>query len=273
MEASKHYTDSLRPRRRWLQYSLRTLLLVVFVASVGMIPLGVKVQKARVQKRSVTEIRRLGGYVFYAGESHSGKPDPPARARVTTWLHDFLGEDFFITVETAGFPKEAPEADLRHVRGLTQLKTLVLHRAKVADADLENLEGLSELESLTLSGTKVTDAGLKHIEGLAKLEKVDVGDTGVTDAGLKCFERLTNLKELDLSNAEVNGAGLTYLQGLTGLREVVALRHAGDGYGTKLYRRTDATPNVEPVWHARHRCRVEVSRAIDDTRDLGSVRH
>ena len=55
-------------RLRWFQYSLRTLLLVVLLASIGMSWVAVRVQGARRQKAAVEAIKKLGGWVIYDWE-------------------------------------------------------------------------------------------------------------------------------------------------------------------------------------------------------------
>ena len=85
--------------RRRFQYSLRTLLLVMTLACIGMSWLGVKMQQARKQREAVEAIEKLGGWVHYdyqvdqSGRWHFGAV-PPGPA----WLRNGLGEDFFSTV-------------------------------------------------------------------------------------------------------------------------------------------------------------------------------
>ncbi len=55
-------------------------------------------------------------------------------------------------------------AELEHLKGLTQLRSLDLARAKVTDDGLEHLKGLTRLRQLHLKGTKVTDEGIKKLQ-------------------------------------------------------------------------------------------------------------
>ena len=52
-------------RRRWLQYTLRSLFMVMTLACVGMSWLGIKMRAARRQREAVTAIQKLGGWVRY----------------------------------------------------------------------------------------------------------------------------------------------------------------------------------------------------------------
>jgi hypothetical protein len=49
-----------KPRRRWLQFSLRTLMVLVMVASVRLMWLGMKVREARKEREAAKAIEQLG---------------------------------------------------------------------------------------------------------------------------------------------------------------------------------------------------------------------
>jgi hypothetical protein len=199
-------SEPRKSRRRWFQYSLRSLMLVMLFTSLGMSWFAVRMKRAREQKAAVEEIRKLGGLVAY--EYHG-----PA------WLQSSLGVDFFGTVCGVSLVRSpVTDAGLERLKGLTQLQMLTLEGPQITDGGLENLEGMSQLESLCLSDTKVTDAGLKHLRVLTKLQTLYLKGTLVTDAGLEHLEGLTQLPRLWLNRTRVTDAGLDHLKGLTQLR-------------------------------------------------------
>ena len=51
------------PRRRWLQYSLRTLIAVMTLVALGM---GYLADRARRQERAVARVKELGGLLAFA---------------------------------------------------------------------------------------------------------------------------------------------------------------------------------------------------------------
>lgn len=107
-------TRSSLGKRCWLQFSLRTLLLVVLLASAGMSWMVVKVQQARRQRQAVEAIRALGGFVTYdyAIDQAYGHP-VNAEAPGPGWLGSVLGADFFadvVRVNCDGFPEYLGEA-------------------------------------------------------------------------------------------------------------------------------------------------------------------
>ena len=63
-ESSAANLDRLS-RRRWLQFSIRTLLVLVTLLCVA---LSLWIVPAERQRRAVEAIEKLGGIVFYVGE-------------------------------------------------------------------------------------------------------------------------------------------------------------------------------------------------------------
>ena len=118
------------------------------------------------------------------------------------------------------------DAELVHLRGLSDLESLVLSSTQVTDAGLVHLKGFSDLEGLALMETGVTDAGLAHLSGLSNLKRLFLGDTRigwmnglqrpfvtqVTDAGLVHLKGLSNLEHLDLSATKVTPVGVADLK-------------------------------------------------------------
>jgi hypothetical protein len=184
-------SETCKPRRRWFQYSLRSLMLAMFLASLAMSWVAVGMRRARQQKKVVEDIRGLGGDIRYDYEfDHSGHLLPRASPPGPAWLRNLVGEDLFVAVvEVHFYTSRVTDADVEDLKGLRDLKTLVLCRSRVTDAGLEHLKGLAQLEALGLGSTKVTDAGLEHLKGLAKLQALDLDHTKVTDEGVERFHR------------------------------------------------------------------------------------
>src|SRR5690349_9024205 len=74
-------------KRRWLRYSLRTLLLLVTLFCVW---LGIQVDRAHKQQHAVRELRRLGGRVLY-----DCRPDTDREPSGPAWLRKLIGQDYF----------------------------------------------------------------------------------------------------------------------------------------------------------------------------------
>lgn len=112
------------------------------------------------------------------------------------------------------------DADLVHLKGMTNLKVLGLSRTKVTGPGLEHLEGLNRLYWLVLSGTQISDAGLEQLKGLTKLRILWLNWTQITDDGLVHLQGLPRLAQLHLYGTQITDAGLEHLKGLTGLQKL-----------------------------------------------------
>ena len=89
---------------------------------------------------------------------------------------------------------------------------VTLSKPNITDAQMAHLKGMTELKKLYLGGSKITDAGLENLKGLTKLEILGIGNTKVTDAGLVHLRGLYNLKLLSLSRTKVTDEGVKELQ-------------------------------------------------------------
>ena len=183
-------------RRRWYQFSLRSLMLFMFVCAVGFGWVGKKLEATRREQVAVAEIEKLGGSV---------------------WYHEIVGPDWLVLLvrKVQGvFLTDAPvtDAELVHLKRLAGLETLYLDGTQVSDEDLVHLQRLANLELLDLDGTQVTDAGLLHRKALPDLKVLALRSTRVTDTGLVHLKELTGLEDLYLHDTQVTNEGVEKLQ-------------------------------------------------------------
>lgn len=204
--------------RRWFQFSLRTLLVLVTVLCLG--PGGYiayEQAKVRRQQEAVVAIERLGGYIFYEEKS-------PVRTGLSRMI---LGDDSCSRVIGVDF---------------NPLKT---ENGQIADADLRLLQSFPRLHHLVLKDCpSISAEGLAELSSLKNLQYLYLNDTPVTDAGLVHLAGLSRLEELSLTHTQVTGPGLAQLSGLTSLQFLY------------LYS-TDIAPKfVEELQRALPKCRI-----------------
>ena len=145
-----------KPKRRWYQFSLRTLLIVLGL-SLPLSWLGLKLRQAREHQETVNAILEAGGYVGY---EHNV-------------LGLGLGEVVYVAWGGGGWHLDLGDAELEKLKGLTSLRRLDVDGCQgVTDAGLEHLQGLNNLEWLNISHTQVTEAGLEHLKGMTNLEEL-----------------------------------------------------------------------------------------------------
>ncbi len=235
------------PKLRWYQYRLRSLFVLMLLATIPLGWLRVKMNAAEKQHAAVEAIKQFGGTVGFDYEMDPSniKSKPPGPA----WLHKLLGEDVFASVTLVSFSgfevgrhaeialkhlKAFPrlkclqfdqcynlgDDGLENLRGLTELQFLNLGCPQVSDVGLENIKGLTQLQYLDLLHANITDAGLRHIEGLVHLQMLYLAATNIGDAGLEHLTGLTQLEELDVDSPRITDAGLENLAKLTKLRKL-----------------------------------------------------
>ena len=199
-----------KPKLRWFQYSLRTLLVVVTLFAVPCSWLAVKRQQARREREAAAAFQTLGGEVKWS------QPSGPE------WLRKQIGDDLFTHVDFLGLGgTEVTDEGLERLKWLSQLQGLNLGQTDVTDAGLEHLKGLSQLRVLGLLGCRnITDAGLESLKGLSQLQTLGLRETNITDAGLEHLKGLSQLQYLNLSFTSVTDTGLENLKRLSQLREL-----------------------------------------------------
>ena len=224
--------------RRRFQFSLRTLLILVAVVSLG---LGLLVKPLNECRRKQAELRafelanRLGGQVAEDGwadirfdgirldgvdlQDLDGYPgfrlgltNTSVSEEVVTHLRVLRNLKY---LDLSG--SKVDDAALVRLKGLPSLRGLILMNTSITDDSLRHLEGLVNVRSLFLDGTQITGPGLSHMKSLSNLGVLCLRNTPVTDDGLEHLKELKSLRYLYLMNTRVTDAGLEHLKGLTSL--------------------------------------------------------
>ncbi len=198
------------PKRRWFQFSLKTMLIGMTVLCLG--PGGYvayEQAKARRQRAAVEAIEKLGGRATsFLPSSHPRLP----------MLQLILGDETFGNVECVEFEGTKlagpfTDAEMMQVRSLPHVRYFYLGGfQKVTDTGFSQLSGLPELQTVILDDTQITDAGLTHLARLKGLHTVRLRNTHVTDAGLVHLAALVKLQVLDVHGTRVSPAGVAKLQ-------------------------------------------------------------
>ncbi|MGA2063224.1 MAG: hypothetical protein ABSG67_22365 [Thermoguttaceae bacterium] len=108
MTTAEHENPPLK--RRWHQYSLRTLFILTFLVACASSWLGVKMRQARRQNEAVDALIKLGGKVGFDYKDRGATPSDPA------WLRNLFGDGNVTSID--------------------------LSRSKVTNVDLERLKGM-----------------------------------------------------------------------------------------------------------------------------------
>jgi hypothetical protein len=186
-----------KPQRRWLQFSIKSLLLlmVVYGAMLALIA-----NPALKQRRAVAAIESLGGCVTYDSDALSRAP--------TSWLpRNYFGR--VVRVQLEGI--RCTDDSLAHLAALPHLREISLHCPRVTDAGLVHLRNLNWLVRVDLDNTRVTDKGIAELTN-RKLVYLSLRDTNLTDMGLAELKTESALQELRLDGTQVTDSGLLHLR-------------------------------------------------------------
>ncbi len=226
-------------KRRWLRYSLSTLLLMMTAcAMIFGLWFRTLERQARRQASAAKAIEELDGLLFFDYQLSSGTLDRTTTPTGPAWLRRMIGEDYFRRAEIidlafkSGFPiwpSKITDQDLIHLESLPHLHTVEIGRNPLTDKGLAHLQGLSKLKTLYLNSTLITGTGCQHLRQLPRFEWLVLSNSPVTDQGLRQVGKLSGLKHLSLERAQITDEGLKALVDLKQLDELrLAYTSVGD---------------------------------------------
>ena len=202
-------------KRRWLQYSLRTFLLLVAVLSVW---LANEVNNAQKQRAAVAAIQENGGTVVFDWVRKNWLAPMPldnteyalvlerkGEFRETSWFESILGSEYFDRVEAVYFSDEtleervSPES-LDALDDLPNLVELQFYGGIIDDDGIRRIAKHQDLEVLHLMSFRVTDSGFRHLSALKKLRKLFLYAPKATDeVVVETVKELPRLEELHIA--------------------------------------------------------------------------
>lgn len=207
MTSSERTASQQKPRRR-LQFSLRTLLLLMLVAALPLSWIAARRIHTTQEHAAIEDIRRLGGQFGFFGQKEWFGWKPPR------WIHEMTGGGPRTGVLWFPEPSEFGDAHADLLLQLDPLPQVSLQNTRITDRALTTLAAHGGIERLDLSGTAVTDAGIQRVAGMSRLTSLDLRDTQVTHSGLELVGRMPNLKVLELGGPLIDDRAIEHLRKL-----------------------------------------------------------
>ncbi|PHS07642.1 MAG: hypothetical protein COA78_13370 [Blastopirellula sp.] len=190
-------TKKMRPRRRWYQFSLGSILILITSVAVGSAYYRSLLNQCRDQVIAAQKLEAIGAEVTYQ----------PA---IPSWLSWLPEADRCIKVTIVDLEhKEYSEGSLAPLAELHDLERLYLARSSVTDKDLISVSKLYKVRRVSLWGTQLSNECFEHFKQMRQLELLDIQQnpnmdeqalhylqywpklrllkmrSGVTDSGLK----------------------------------------------------------------------------------------
>lgn len=190
-----------------LRFSLRAVLILITILSIGFGWIAVRRREAIRRATTIAELSRQGAVISAAD---SGQPWPGSASLIAQWLGWADVEGVY------GIKSDEMLAEAAHLAPLQVVSASGL----ISNEGLEQLRFMESLESLILNGPSITDEGLSHIEDLLNLRTLDLRATSIGDAGLAHLSRLVNLTSLNLTHTNITNDGLKHLKPLNKLEQL-----------------------------------------------------
>lgn len=225
--------------KRWLRFSLRTLLVLIIICSLGFGWLNMKIRRAHIE-RSVAEALEARG------------ADVRTRDYVLPkWLRSWLDNKTQFVEEIAAhgynFDRVMHEKSdaVRNIENLLGQNRRHSNDQNVRERLLEELDRarraeqklldtlqqtddvlryagqLKRLRSLSLSKTNFNSQSLSEISNASKLDLLNLENTQVSDAGIEHLSDLNALTWLNLSGTNVTDSGMRHLSNLRELTHLL----------------------------------------------------
>jgi len=214
--------QSKPPRRRWLRFSLASLLIVTTVLCIA---LAVLFNRVRRQRSAVEAFRAAGGKVDYdySFEFGSGVREPPPGS---TWLRPIVGDEMFQRPAFVWLRGERITDALliEHLGGVWPTEFLSIASPRATDAAMDEVAALRELKTLYINCPEITDAGFQKLNRLKKLTTLSITSQRMTDAAMTDLASLPEVSLLELHCPLLTPAGVRKLQGMGNIASVMSLR-------------------------------------------------
>ena len=233
-----------RPRRRWLQYGLRSLfvLTAICAGSAPRITLSGEpgvAQEERLKDPAVIAefVKQLSDKSFSVREMAEQELNKAGREAFSALIaladKELIGNDADVRARRILDRIETPVSDaavekLRAAGARVQIDRSSGRPVSISFRDTphvtnDTLERISDLRFLTnveLSATEIDDDGLVHLENLKRLIHVSIRHSKITDHALIHMRHLSRLQDLDLQDVDCEGDGFDHVRNLTELHDV-----------------------------------------------------
>ena len=225
------------PKRRWYQFSLKSLLALMAAAGVVLGWLAnyrYCVRRAEAHDKELRWWEAINRFATRSLDEHSEKIRGHAE-RQRKFRDEFLRAAWLPWLR----PSDVVSPDERQTEAIEKLHCLGIERVSrtsvemgywgrrgreepthFGDDDLPILRDLPDLIELSIIDGQVTDRGMATIAQLPKLTNLSLLHLPINDAGVAQIAKLSRLKQLMLTGGKISDEGIAELARLSDLEEL-----------------------------------------------------
>ncbi len=198
------------PKRRWYQFSLRTLLIFMLVTSMALGVFGKKAAQVRRQRIAIDAITKSKGHVTWDFETEIESISPKTVSREPNFLRTLLGDDFF---DKAVDVSVSDNADMDYLKDFPDLARLDIQCfGNLSDAGLERLRDVPKLQEFSIGLWRhIRGEGFANMKYLSELRLLYVPYLNLHDDFLEHVQSLSHLQELHI-RGDFSAEGLDKLR-------------------------------------------------------------
>lgn len=208
---------SAKPSRRFnLRFGLRTLMIVITIASVLLGFVGIEIKEAR-RSKLVFEEYKIPHIAFVPRETQeTSLASLPILRSVAGWL----GEPF-ISQRITSMHVASPvgDDDLAELVDHLPCEILHLYDPQLTDDGMRLFARMPLLNELWLPGLEVSAAGLAELSSVKKLDMLMIRGNQITDETLASIDQLATVRKLELVHCTLTA------EGFRNVAKMPALRH------------------------------------------------
>lgn len=216
-------TSPVQRKRRWLRFSVRGLLLLILILSVGLGTFGRDLYHYRERESAAKQIAADGGYV---GSANSGPRNPfsiysqryiplPEAPPLTTyqrWMAWLATEDIYDQPHSVIITQADAEPLLLGLDHFPKLLQLTIGPGTLSDASVQAICRRKALQRITLIDTRMTPGQVGQLAALPDLTEIEFRDAAITPEVLAELAQIQQLKTVRLISKQISAESLTALR-------------------------------------------------------------
>lgn len=209
-----------QPRRRWLSFSLRAMLVLITLVCVLLGWLGRDVYQYRQRKALIERIVSAGGHYSISGFEYdvaNTNADPRGfKERLLAW---WFGPEFHLRdIDAVSLQEGDHSVLLEDLAELHTIQSLVLSGAEITKETAQTLLAMQSLSEVRIYSTNITPKELTRIKSLSALQGLQLYSEAANDKNIALLKHFPGLTWLKMGNGSLTDEGLRSLKDCPRLR-------------------------------------------------------